>query len=66
MKDDRRYMDFETRAIDDARYRGKLERSVPAIETCYCGKTVLKTNGVAVRIDGHAVICPRECKRESA
>jgi len=57
MKDDRRYMTFEERAIDDPRYRGKVESRVPAIETCYCGKTVVKVKGHA-----NGVECPRNCE----
>jgi hypothetical protein len=59
--DDRRYMPFEVRAIDDARYRGELKREAPAVETCHCGKTVVATHGLPVRLDGREVTCPREC-----
>ena len=55
--DDRRYMTFEQRAADDPRYRGKVESRVPAIETCYCGKTVVKVKGHA-----NGVECPRNCE----
>ena len=58
MKDDRRYMTFEERAIDDPRYRGKIKsRPAPAVKTCYCGKTVIEANG---RPTG--VVCPRNCE----
>jgi len=55
--DDRRYMTFEERAADDPRYRGKIEKRVPAIETCYCGKTVVKVKGHSTRVE-----CPRNCE----
>lgn len=57
--DDRRYMTFEQRAQDDARYRGEIKRDVKAVETCYCGKTVVATYG---RPTG--ATCPRDCEKE--
>ena len=54
--DDRRFMTHEIRAIDDPRYRGKIERREPAVTTCYCGKTVVATHGRAT-----GVTCPRNC-----
>jgi hypothetical protein len=54
--DDRRYMPYEIRAIDDARYRGKIKREAPAVETCYCGKTVVATHG-----NPTGWKCPRFC-----
>jgi hypothetical protein len=54
--DDRRYMTHEERAIDNPRYRGKVEKRVPAIVTCYCGKTVIEAAG---RPTGYT--CPRGC-----
>lgn len=56
IRDDRRYMSFETRAADDPRYRGKATRPVKTLVTCYCGKTVIEAAG---RPTG--VTCPREC-----
>jgi hypothetical protein len=57
--DDRRYMTFEQRAADDPRYRGKIERQVPAVRTCYCGKTVVEARGVPT-----GWTCPRNCEGE--
>lgn len=56
--EDRRYMTFEQRAVDDARYRGKVERGVAIVETCYCGKTV-----VAARGRRTGAVCPRDCEQ---
>ncbi len=61
MKDDRRYMSFEQRAQDDPRYRGTVEKNVPCVETCSCGKTVLYAKGQRVTMDGNPVVCPRNC-----
>jgi hypothetical protein len=61
MTDDRRYMSHEVRAIDDPRYRGKIERKAEGTVTCYCGKTVYRWNGHTV-----SEHCPRDCERERA
>jgi hypothetical protein len=61
IKDDRRYESFETRAAYDSRYVKKTAKE-RTITCCGCGKTVTHVDGVAVRMDGHAVTCPRlEC-----
>jgi hypothetical protein len=57
MKDDRRYMTFEERAIDDPRYRGKIKEREEGTVTCRCGKTVYRYNGSAVSAE-----CPRNCE----
>lgn len=57
--DDRRYMTFEVRATDDARYRGAVKRTEKPVTTCFCGKTVVATYG---RPTG--VTCPRGCEKE--
>lgn len=57
MHDDRRYMTHEMRAIDDPRYRGKVERREEGTVTCYCGKTVIRYNGRPV-----SASCPRNCE----
>jgi hypothetical protein len=63
MTDDRRYMTWEQRAADDPRYRpggkygSKVASRVPAVATCYCGKTVIATNGHPT-----GVTCPRNCE----
>lgn len=61
--DDRRYMTHEVRAIDDARYRGKVECKVAAVTTCYCGKTVTHEHGRPVMVGGKPIECPRHCER---
>jgi hypothetical protein len=60
--DDRRYMTWEERAVDDARYRpgGKYGGKVSgkdATITCHCGKTVYSHNGI--KVSDH---CPRDCE----
>lgn len=60
MSDDRRYMTFEERAVDDPRYRGKLEPSERKAEVCYCGKTVYRSKTGARVSDS----CPRNCEAE--
>ncbi len=55
--DDRRYMTHEERAVEDARYRGTVKRDAPAVETCYCGKTVIATHGRPTGVE-----CPRRCE----
>lgn len=57
VRDDRRYMTYEMRAVDDPRYRGKVEDRTPVHRTCRCGKTVVEVHG---RPTG--VTCPRECE----
>lgn len=59
MKDDRRYMTYEQRAIDDPRYRGKIIPRAEGTVTCYCGKTVYRHNGSVV-----STSCPRNCEKE--
>lgn len=54
--DDRRYMPHEVRAIDDPRYRGKIDATPPPVKTCFCGKTVVEAAG---RPTG--LTCPRHC-----
>jgi hypothetical protein len=63
IKDDRRYMTFEQRAVDDPRYRGERKSAAPVQKCCPCGKTVLETNGRPVMLDGKIVTCPRECDK---
>lgn len=62
--DDRRYMPFEIRAIDDPRYRGEIEDRAPVHRTCRCGKTVVEVQGRPVMLDGKPVTCPRRCEEE--
>jgi hypothetical protein len=58
--DDRRFMTHEERAATDARYRGTYTvGGTKAVETCYCGKTVVATHGRST-----GVTCPRDCERE--
>lgn len=52
--DDRRYMDHETRAIDDPRFRGRVKPEDEGTVTCSCGKTVYRWNGHKV-----SAACPR-------
>ena len=63
MTDDRRYMTWEQRAADDARYRPggvygpKVAKPDPTV-TCYCGKTVI-VDGFGTRT---GQTCPRNCE----
>ena len=64
--DDRRYMSFEERAVDDARYRGSVAARERTITCCGCGKTVTHVNDVPVRMHGEKVVCPRvECSNRT-
>jgi len=51
--EDRRYMSYEQRAIDDPKFRGSIRRDSAKPKVCYCGKTVLS----------HGVTCPRDCEK---
>lgn len=58
MKDDRRYMTHEERAVDDARYRPGGEFGIPIERKsqtviCSCGKTVF--------VDGFGTPCSKSC-----
>lgn len=56
--DDRRYMSYEERAIDDPRYRGKVASKPQRASFCYCGKSVYRDAKGSKVSDK----CPRNCE----
>ena len=62
MKDDIRYMTHEVRIAEGYMAAPKYTIGTKAVETCFCGKTVVKTHGRVVMFEGAPITCPRECE----
>jgi len=60
--DDIRYMTHEQRIAEGYMEAPEINRAVPVITTCRCGKTVTHEHGHVVRLDGNPVTCPRNCE----